>query len=111
MENLLTFDDTMATDCTLSNKDWEEELIENIIAEMSEPVITQELEIDDESNSSTAEETYKKSQVMGFLGHVRSFLGVNAPELVKKCLALENDIFFNSAPIKQTNITDFYTVV
>ena len=47
VENLLTFDETLATDCKLSNKNWEEELIENIIAEMSEPVITQELEIDE----------------------------------------------------------------
>ena len=33
---------------------------------MSKQVITQELEIDDESNSSNADQTHKKSQVMEF---------------------------------------------
>ena len=111
VESLLTFDDNLATDCTLATKDWQNEIIENIVAEMSEPVITQELEADDDSNSNGLEETHNKSQIMVFMGYVRSFLAFNAPDLVNNCLALENAISYRNVQVKQSSINDFYTAI
>ena len=95
----------------MATKDWQNEIIENIVAEMSEPVITQELEVDDDSNSNGLEETHNKSQIMVLMGYVHSFLAFNALDLVSNCLVLDNAISYKNVQVKKSSIKDSYTAI
>ena len=84
---------------------------ENLNYEAVNELMAQESNFDDELNSTNSTENYSKEQVIGFLGCVRSYLLLNAPELVDQCLTLENEILYKDVKIEQSSMTDLYNSI